>query len=79
MSNITDRYLKVLAPYLYLYLYLYVRTCRYSHPYLPGLHTSIHIEDFLWTGEGEGQENGIEEEQAQEGRSGVEGELCGLC
>ena len=26
---------------------------RYSHPYLPGLHTSIHIEDFLWTGEGE--------------------------
>ena len=45
-------------------------TCRYSHPYLPGLHTSIHIEDFLWTGEGEGQENGIEEEQAQEGRLG---------
>ena len=26
---------------------------RYAHPYLPGLHTSIHIEDFLWTGEGE--------------------------
>ena len=29
------------------------KVIRYAHPYLPGLHTSIHIEDFLWTGEGE--------------------------
>ena len=42
----------------------------YSHPYLPGLHTSIHIEDFLWTGgtekDGEIEENGIDEEEAEE-------------
>jgi len=41
----------------------------YAHPYLPGLHTSIHIEDFLWTGgteDGQIEENGIEEEIPEE-------------
>ena len=42
----------------------------YAHPYLPGLHTSIHIEDFLWTGDEEKddelEENGIDEEVAEE-------------
>ena len=45
----------------------------YAHPYLPGLHTSIHIEDFLWTGGTEKdkdgkfkEENGIDEEIPEE-------------
>ena len=42
----------------------------YAHPYLPGLHTSIHIEDFLWTGgteqDGLLEENGLEEEVPEE-------------
>ena len=49
-----------------------INKSRYAHPYLPGLHTSIHIEDFLWTGEGEGEggQNGLEEEVAMEGQVG---------